>query len=514
MQDKTFFITTPIYYPSGKPHMGHAYSSIIADIFARFKRIENFEVMFLTGTDEHGLKIQREAKKNSKDPKIFCDEISLKFKDLTKILNLSNDDFIRTTEKRHHKAVNEIWSRLIKSNDIYLSKYKGWYSVSDEAYYDEDEIEIKGDTRFSKLSGSKVEWVEEESFFFKLSSWQKKLIKFYDDNPEFILPKSRKNEVVEFVKSGLKDLSVSRTSFSWGITVPNHNKHVIYVWLDALTNYLSALDFPDLKSIKYNKFWPASVHIIGKDILRFHAIYWPAFLMAAKIPLPKRVYGHGWILSDEKKMSKSLGNILDPLEIIDKYGIDPLRYYLTKEVSLGNDGSISLKSLTNCINNDLANNYGNLCQRVFTFLEKNCNSIIPKYGKLNNQDKDLTQDLTNKISDLKKLMNNQELNQYIKEVINFSFKSNKYFNDLKPWDLKKSNPDRMNTVIYVVLNQIRSISILLNPIIPNSTEKILSCLNIKKADITIDNLLNTEFLKPGMKIMKPNILFKKIDNDN
>jgi methionyl-tRNA synthetase len=379
MSDKNFYITTPIYYPSGKPHMGHAYSSILADVFARFKRLENFDVKFLTGTDEHGLKIQREAEKNSKKPKDFCDEISLKFKDLTGILNLSNNDFIRTTEKRHYKAVNDIWNRLIDSNDIYLSKYTGWYSVSDEAYYDESEIETKNNNKISIISGSKVEWVEEESFFFKLSSWQKKLLNFYEENPDFILPRSRKNEVVEFVKSGLKDLSVSRTSFSWGIPVPKANKHVIYVWLDALTNYLSALNYPDQKSNQYKKFWPADIHIIGKDILRFHAIYWPAFLMAAKIPLPKRVYGHGWILSDEKKMSKSLGNILDPIEIIKKYGIDPLRYYLIKEVSIGNDGSISLKSLKDCVNNDLANNYGNLCQRVFTFVEKNCNSLIPYY---------------------------------------------------------------------------------------------------------------------------------------
>ena len=303
MSDKNFYITTPIYYPSGKPHMGHAYSSIIADVFARFKRLDEFNVMFLTGTDEHGLKIEREAKKNSQDPKKFCDEISLKFKNLTKTLNLSNDDFIRTTEKRHYKAVNEMWSRLVESNDIYLSKYSGWYSVSDEAYYDEDEIITKeNNNKFAKNSGSKVEWVEEESYFFKLSKWQDKLLKFYETNPKFILPESRKNEVLEFVKRGLKDLSVSRTSFSWGIPVPGNEKHVIYVWLDALTNYISALDFPDTKNKKYKKFWPANIHVIGKDILRFHAIFWPAFLMAAKIDLPKRVYGHGWILSDEKNV--------------------------------------------------------------------------------------------------------------------------------------------------------------------------------------------------------------------
>ena len=320
--------------------------------------------------------------------------------------------------------------------------------------------------------------------------------------------------MVEFVKSGLKDLSVSRTSFSWGIPVPENSKHVIYVWLDALTNYLSALEFPDEKNIKYKQFWPADIHVIGKDILRFHAVYWPAFLMAAKIPLPKRVYGHGWILSEEKKMSKSIGNILDPLDIIKKYGIDQLRYYLIKEVSLGNDGSISLKSLKNCINNDLANNFGNLCQRVFSFIEKNCNSSIPNFNKLSKEDDILIKSIINKIPELIKLIDNQELNQYMKEVINFSFSANKYFNDLKPWDLKKDNIDRMNAVIYTILNQIKSISILLYPIIPSSSEKILNCLGVNKKDYNLDNILNTKYLKIGYKIKKPEILFKKIEDDN
>jgi len=514
MSDNNFYITTPIYYPSGKPHMGHAYSSIIADVFARFKKLEEFEVMFLTGTDEHGLKIQREAEKNSKNPKEFCDEISVKFKNLTKTLNLSNNDFIRTTEKRHYKAVNDIWERLIKSNDIYLSKYTGWYSVSDEAYYDDDEIETINNIKCAKSSGSKVEWVEEESFFFKLSSWQKKLLNFYNENPKFILPNSRRNEVIEFVKRGLKDLSVSRTSFTWGIPVPKNSKHVIYVWLDALTNYLSALNFPDVKDNKYTKFWPASLHVIGKDILRFHAIYWPAFLMAANIPCPKRVYGHGWILSDEKKMSKSRGNILDPIEIINKYGVDQLRYYLIKEVSLGNDGNVSLDSLKNCINNDLANNFGNLCQRVFSFVSKNCNSEIPPCNKFYKEDELILNNLIKKIPYLQNAMNNQDINIYIKEVINFSFDANKYFNDLQPWALKKNNLERMNSVIYTILNQIRSISILLSPIIPQSSNKILSILNINDNDRTIKKILDIKFLKSGSKIKKTDILFKKVEDDN
>jgi len=513
MSKRNFYITTPIYYPSGKPHMGHAYSSIIADVFARFKSIDGYNVYFLTGTDEHGLKIQREAKKNNKDPKTFCDELSVTFKNLTKTLNLSNNDFIRTTEERHYKSVKEIWQRLEKSGDIYLDKYSGWYSVSDEAYYDEDEIIDENGLKKSKTSGSKVEWVEEESYFFKLSAWGKKLLKFYEENPNFILPESRKNEVVNFVKKGLKDLSVSRTSFSWGIPVPNNKKHVIYVWLDALTNYISALNFPNTNNKLYKDFWPANVHIIGKDILRFHAIYWPAFLLAAKLEAPKRVYGHGWILSDEKKMSKSLGNILDPLEIIKNYGVDQLRYYLVKEVSLGNDGSISLENLKNCINNDLANNFGNLCQRVFSFIDKNCNSKIPSPDKLNDKDKELLDGIIKKLPKLKQMIDNQELNLYIKEVINFSFNSNKYFNDLEPWKLKKTNLARMNTVLYCILNQIKSISILLHPIMPNSIEKTFEKMGLKKENIALSKVEDLKLIKPGSSIKKGDILFKKIESE-
>ncbi len=486
--NKNFYITTPIYYPSGKPHMGHAYSSIIADIFARFKRLEGHDVLFLTGTDEHGQKIQKEAKKNNKDPKIFCDELSDKFRSLTKILNLSNDDFIRTTEKRHFTSVEEIWNRLVKSGDIYLDKYSGWYSVSDEAFYDNDEIEEKDGKKVSKSSGSPVEWVEEESYFFKLSAWTEKLLDHYKKNDDFILPLSRKNEVVSFVEKGLKDLSISRTSFSWGIPVPENKKHVIYVWLDALTNYISALNFPNVNDTKYKKFWPADVHIIGKDILRFHAVYWPAFLLASKLPLPKRIFGHGWILSDEKKMSKSIGNILDPIDIIKKYGIDQLRYYLVKEVSLGNDGSISMDNLRKCINNDLANNYGNLCQRVFSFLKKNCESKIPKIVEENDNDFTLIQNLRDKVPYLIELINKQNLNEYIKIVTSFCFDANKYFNDSEPWAEKKKNKLRMNSILYTVLVQIKNISILLYPIIPIATNKVLGAMNLSNSDLSLNNI--------------------------
>ena len=514
MKNKNFYITTPIYYPSGKPHMGHAYSSIIADVFARFKRLQKFNVHFVTGTDEHGLKIQREAEKNNKQAKEFCDELSKTFKDLTKTLNLSNNDFIRTTEKRHYESVNDIWNKLVKSGDLYLSKYSGWYSVSDEAFYDEDEIVEKNNKKISTTTGSIVEWVEEESYFFKLSAWEKKLINYYDENQEFISPSSRRKEVINFVKKGLKDLSVSRTSFSWGIPVPNNNKHIIYVWLDALTNYISALNYPNTEDPLYKKYWPASVHIIGKDILRFHAIYWPAFLMAAKLPLPKKIYGHGWILSDDKKMSKSLGNILDPLEIISKYGIDQLRYYLIKEVSLGNDGNISMENLKNCINNDLANNFGNLCQRVFSFIKKNCNNKIPNKKNINEVDKKLLNNIQKNVPHLIDLMNKQNLNEYIKIVVNFSFEANKYFNDLEPWAVKKKDPERMQVILNTIMQQIKNISILLNPVIPDTTEKVLDTMNIKTDQININNISNYDLFDHDKELKNLKILFTKIENDN
>jgi methionyl-tRNA synthetase len=340
------------------------------------------------------------------------------------------------------------------------------------------------------------------------------LLDHYTKNDSFILPKSRKNEVVKFVEKGLKDLSVSRTSFSWGIPVPKNNKHVIYVWLDALTNYLSALDFPDIKNKKYNNFWPADIHIIGKDILRFHAIYWPAFLMAADLPLPKKIFGHGWILSDDKKMSKSLGNILDPIEIINNYGIDQLRYYLVKEVSLGNDGSISLENLKSCINNDLANNYGNLCQRVLSFIKKNCSNKIPVPNKLTDLDINLISNLKNKLPNLIELMNNQNLNEYIKQVVSFSFEANKYFNDSEPWALKKIDPSRMETILNVISNQIINISILLNPIIPEATSKTLNTMNIDIKNIKIDSINDLNIIKHDKELKNLEILFKKIDNDN
>ena len=508
--DKNFYITTPIYYPSARPHMGHAYSSIIADFFARFKRMDGFNVYFLTGTDEHGLKIQRAAEKNGIETSKFCDEISKTFKDLSKTLNLTNTDFIRTTEQRHKKSVQHLWNELKKNDDIYLSKYSGWYSVSDEAFYSDDEIEEVDGKKQSISSKSAVEWVDEESYFFRLSKWEKPLLDFYKKNPNFISPESRKNEVISFVKRGLKDLSVSRKSFSWGIEVPTDKNHVIYVWLDALTNYLSALNYPNKDDDLYKNYWPASIHLIGKDILRFHAIYWPAFLLAANIEPPKKVYGHGWILSNDQKMSKSKGNILDPLEIIDKYGLDPLRYYLIKEVSFGNDGNISQERLEDCINSDLANNYGNLCQRVTAFAIKNCQSKIPEKVKFEKEDLDILEKFSKNLDLIRDKIDNQDINFYIDFIVNSLFEANKYFNDQEPWK-KKDNIIRLNTIVYTTLEIVRKISFLLYPIIPESTQKALKIFNINENEISLSTVANNDFLVKGNSINKIEILFNKIE---
>ena len=511
--DKTYYITTPIYYPSAKPHMGHAYSSIIADFFARFKRIDGFNVNFLTGTDEHGLKIQRAAEDKKIEPLKFCDEISQTFRDLSKTLNLTNTDFIRTTEKRHKLSVQALWEELKKNDEIYLSKYSGWYSVSDEAFYSDNEIEDFEGNKQAITSKSKVEWVDEESYFFRLSKWEKPLLDYYNNNPDFISPSSRKNEVISFVKSGLKDLSVSRKSFSWGIKVPDDKDHVIYVWLDALTNYLSAINYPNTDDSLYQKFWPANIHLIGKDILRFHAIYWPAFLLAAKIPLPKKVYGHGWILSGEEKMSKSKGNILDPIEIVNQYGIDPLRYYLIKEVSFGNDGNISQERLEDCINSDLANNFGNLCQRVTAFTIKNCDSKIPSQVRFENEDLKILDNFKLNLDLIRKKIDKQDINFYIDFIVNSLFEANKYFNDQEPWN-KKKDLLRLNTIIYTTLEIVRKISFMLYPIIPESALNALKIFQINEKQIEFATLENHNYLKKNSNIKKIEILFKKIEKKN
>ena len=500
---KNFYITTPIYYPSAKPHMGHAYSSISADVIARFKRLQEYNVFFLTGTDEHGQKIQKAAEKEKKTPIEFCDQISKIFLDLCSTLNLSNTDFIRTTEKRHYETVQHLWNLLKKNDEIYLSKYSGWYSVSDEAFYSQDEIEEVDGIKRNIASGSPVEWVEEESYFFRLSKWQEPLLQFYRKNPEFIQPESRRNEVIKFVESGLKDLSISRTSFNWGIPVPDDKKHIMYVWLDALTNYISATNY--FSSEKNINFWPADIHIIGKDILRFHAVYWPAFLMAAKITLPKKVFGHGWILSGDEKMSKSKGNILDPIEIINEYGLDELRYYLMKEVIYGQDGKINLDNLKNCINSDLANNIGNLSQRIITILLKKFDGKLPMINNLTEHDTKILDTNESKFIDF---MNNLELHNYVRQVVIFASDVNKYVNDEEPWNTIKNSKERIANILYVVIESLKKIFILLHPIMPKKSENFLNCLSIEKENISF-KIFNKR-LESGLEINSPGILFRKI----
>ena len=507
---KNFYITTPIYYPSAKPHMGHAYSSIVADFFARIKRIQGYNVFFLTGTDEHGQKIQRAAEKANKDPLKFCDEISKTFKDLSSILNLSNDDFIRTTEKRHFVSVENLWNILEKKGEIYLSKYAGWYSVSDEAFYNDDEIDTVDGKKICKSSGSPVEWVEEESFFFKLSKWQDKLLKFYSDNPKFILPETRKNEVISFVKSGLKDLSISRKSFSWGIKVPSNKDHVIYVWLDALTNYLSALNYPDEKNNLFKNFWPANIHLIGKDILRFHAVYWPAFLMAADLPLPKRVYAHGWWTNDGQKISKSLGNAIDPNQLAATYGLDQTRYFLMREVPFGNDGDFSVQAMTRRINGDLANDLGNLSQRVLSMVFKNCDGIMPARPEpLKLEDKELLERVDSLLIDVRRHIDNQAFHEALRTIWRVISQANRYVDAIAPWALKKTDPVRMGEVLAVLAETIRKIAILVQPVMPDSAGKILDQLGVDQAQRDFNFLVGEARLSSGQGIAKPEPIFPR-----
>ena len=508
MDNNSFFITTPIYYVNDAPHIGHAYTSIACDVLARFNRLNNRNTMFLTGTDEHGLKVEQAAKKKNMETKKFVDEMSVSFKKLTKKLNLSNDFFIRTTDIYHKKASQHIWNILKKNNQIYLDKYKGWYSVSDEAYFNDDEITIHEKTK-KKIAptGNEVQWVEEESYFFKLSKWQDKLLEYYKKNPDFIGPESRKNEVISFVKNGLNDLSISRTTFSWGIEVPHDKKHVMYVWLDALINYLSAIGFPDKK---YKKFWPANLHIIGKDIIRFHAVYWPAFLLAAKIEPPKRIFAHGWWTNEGKKISKSLGNVIDPNAIIKEYGLDTLRFFLLREVPFGNDGDFSKKALERRINNDLANDLGNLVQRVLTIISKNLDGKLNKIKQIEKNDKKLFEYPEILLKVVEKNYERQEFHKVIDNIWKLISEANKYVDESAPWKLIKDNKKRAGDVLNILVIIIAKIAIFLAPIMPETSENILNKLGLNINKLSMKNIKENNFINTNFRIEKPEILFKKL----
>ena len=506
MESRKYYLTTPIYYVNDVPHIGHAYTTLACDVLARFKRLDGFDVLFLTGTDEHGQKVEKAAEAVDMKAQAFTDKVSQNFRDLLPFMNISNDDFIRTTETRHKAAAQAIWHRLMKNGHIYLDKYSGWYSVRDEAYFSEGEL-VDG----KAPTGAPVEWVEEPSYFFDLSQWETKLLQFYKDNPDFIAPVSRRNEVVSFVSSGLRDLSISRTSFNWGIAVPDDEKHIMYVWLDALTNYITATGFPDEEQNLYRKFWPASLHMVGKDILRFHAVYWPAFLLAADLEPPKRVFAHGWWTNEGQKISKSLGNVIDPVQLIETYGLDQVRYFLMREVPFGNDGDFSKSGMVNRINSDLANDLGNLCQRVLSFVYKNCNATVPKNMGFTPADSKLITHAYEILPKLREDYNSQLFNVALERVWGLVAASNKYIDEQAPWKLRKTDPDRMHTVLYTLLETIRCIGILLQPIMPGSSEKILNQLAVDTSKRSFAALNSNDGLETGTSLQKPNPIFPRFE---
>lgn len=464
-----FYITTPIYYINGDPHIGHAYASIAADIIARFKRFDGFDVRFCTGTDEHGIKVARSAEKAGMEVQKYADFASERFRDMAKKINLSNDDFIRTTEDRHIDCAQTFWVML--RHDLYKSKYVGWYDPRDEAFVAEDDI-VDG----KAPSGGTVEWMEEESYFFKLSEYQDKLLKYYEEHPDFIAPTSRRNEVISFVKSGLRDLCVSRSKFSWGIPVPGDEKHVMYVWIDALANYLSSIGFP-YKARYVNKMMSVCTHIVGKEILRFHAVYWPAFLMSAGIPLPQRIFAHGWWTCEGQKMSKSVGNVVDPLEMIDKYGLDQLRYFLFKAVKFGDDGDFSEEALQNCISFDLANDLGNFVQRVLAFIQKSGGKFVADYNFDESEEK-LYSESRELIPTMRKFIEVQDIHSALEAVRKLVASGNRFVAEKKPWELAKQNSTKLNSVLTALVGAIRAIAFGIAPFMPDTARKIFDYIHV------------------------------------
>jgi methionyl-tRNA synthetase len=502
-----YYITTPIYYVNDDPHIGHAYTTLACDVLARFKRLDGFDVRFLTGTDEHGQKVEKSAAAAGVDPQSFTDRVSQNFRDLSALLNFSNDDFIRTTEARHKTSCQALWKKLVEAGDIYLGSYAGWYAVRDEAYYAEGELtDGPGGTKIAP-SGAECEWVEEESYFFKLSAWGDRLLEFYEANPDFILPASRRNEVVSFVKGGLRDLSISRTTFNWGIPVPDAPDHIMYVWLDALTNYITAVGYPDTQSDSFKTYWPADVHMVGKDILRFHAVYWPAFLMSAGVTPPKRVYAHGWWTNEGQKMSKTLRNALVPSELVTTYGLDQLRYFLLREVPFGNDGDFSHSAMVGRMNYDLANQFGNLAQRVLSMIAKNCDAKVPQPGDLDAADAALREQAGALLQDVRGELDGQQFHTALTRIWEVVGAANRYIDHAAPWTLKKSDPARMATVLYVLADTIRRLAIICQPVMPDAMAKMLDQLAVD-ASARDFSALETR-LVPGTPLPKPEGVFPR-----
>lgn len=505
---RKFYITTAISYPNGAPHIGHAYEAIATDAIARFERLDGKDVFFLTGTDEHGLKMKQTAAREGLSPRALADRNTLRFQEMTRLLGLSNDDFIRTTEPRHYRSCEEVWRRMEKAGDIFSKAYSGWYSVRDEAFYAESETTIGEDGVRRGPQGTPVEWTEEETYFFRLSAYEGKLLQHYEKHPDFILPPERRNEVVSFVKGGLEDLSISRTTLDWGIPVPDAPSHVMYVWVDALTNYVTGAGFPDENHPRW-RYWPADVHVIGKDIVRFHAVYWPAFLMSAGLPLPSRVFAHGFLFNKGEKMSKSVGNVVDPFDLVKAYGQDQTRYFFLREVAFGQDGSYSHEAIVNRINADLANDLGNLAQRSLSMIAKNCDGKVPEPGLFSEADTAILAAADALHAKAREAMDRQAINRYLDAVWAVVADANRYFAGEEPWAKRKTDVKRMETILYVTAEVVRQIAILAAPVMPSSAEKLLDLLGQGSNARTFSALGATGRLQPGKPLPAPAGVFPR-----
>ena len=505
-----YYLTTAISYINGPPHLGHAYEAIASDALARFKRLDGYDVMFLTGTDEHGQKVARQAEAEGKEPLAHADEISQSFRDMTALLNISNDFFIRTTEARHYEASTALWQALADAGEIYAGKYEGWYSIRDEAFFAEKELTKGEGGKFFAPGGAEVEWVDEPTYYFRLSNWGDRLLAHYEAHPDFILPLTRRNEVVNFVKQGLEDLSISRTTFDWGVPVPGVAGHVMYVWLDALTNYITGVGYPDTDGKRFKTYWPADVHIIGKDIVRFHAIYWPAFLMAAGIEPPKRVFGHGFLNIDGAKMSKSLGNVLTPAAMVGEYGLDQVRYFLMREVPFGQDGSFSHEAIVGRTNADLANDFGNLAQRILSMINRYCGGKVPTPGDLLTVDTNLISDARSRLpTSMRRDIDKQAFHESLKVFMSVVGEANAYVDGQAPWALAKSDGERMETVLWVVAETVRCLAVLAQPFVPDAAEELLDQLAVPEDARNFANLDKSHALTPGISLPKPQGVFPR-----
>ncbi len=502
-----FYVTTAIAYPNGQPHIGHAYEAIATDAIARFARLDGKDVFFLTGTDEHGLKMIQTAANEGLTPAELATRNAARFKEMDQRLNISFDRFIRTTEEQHHRSSQSIWNRMQQNGDIYVDTYAGWYSVRDEAYYAEDETTVGEDKVRRGPQGTPVDWVEEKSYFFRLSAYQDRLLALYDSQPDFIGPDARRNEVVSFVKRGLKDLSISRTTFDWGVKVPHDPEHVMYVWVDALTNYITGVGYPDETDRNW-RYWPADLHIIGKDIIRFHAVYWPAFLMSAGIPVQKRVYAHGFLFNRGEKMSKSVGNVVDPFNLADQYGVDQVRYFFLREVAFGQDGNYNHEAIVARINADLANDLGNLAQRSLSMIAKQLGGVLPAPGEFSDNDKAILAEADAMIGVARTAMATQQIHQWLNAVWSVVAEANRYFAGEAPWALAKTDPARQHTVLYVTAEVIRQVAILTQPVMPAASEKLLDSLGIPHGDARMFAALGTR-IAPGTTLPAPQAVFPR-----